>query len=809
MTNKLFRTLPAFFLVFSLLSAAVPATRAQSVGTAPAAAASKYSAALAAIESKVEARRKELGIPGMSLAIVKDGEVIYAKGLGYKDFENNVPVTADTQFAIGSATKAFTGLTVLMAQDAGKLSLDDSPRKYLPYFRMYDPETNEKITIRDLLSHSSGLNRTDLAMITGRLTRAELIEVAAQARPTAKFRERFQYQNLMFTAAGEVVAAVEKQPWEKVVPEKVLKPLGMTNSTMSIEDMAKAKDKSYGYQYNFDTKETQRLPFREIKEVAPAGSINSSANDMSRWLRFILAGGELDGKRIISEASFAEWIKPQMKVTPNGSVNYGLGWFLRDWNGKTVVEHGGNIDGFNALVAMIPEEKLGFVMLTNVTASPLGNELMPIVWEGILGAPKKEESGSAPAGFEKEAGKYHLAEAGVDFVVEAIDGGLKMTVPGQPQYPLEHVEGRKYKLGGAPDGFFVTFKDNEVFLEQPHGNFTLARVAAGETNPAGSTDAAKELIGRYLAPDGNGTIEIKEVDGKVSLVVTGQQPYALESNGKDSFRMMPLPDTYQASVKRTEKGEVEAVVLKQPQGEFAFKRIAGDEAKLDITVDELMAKTIAAGGGEENIRKLTSRKVIMDVDFENQGVKAVSTSYAVAPNKVASEVTMTALDKVIAAGYDFFDGTGGEEAYSFAPVSKYSGKRLANTRIDSDFYGALNWKENYKRVELVRKAKCGEEECYVVEFEPAEGTKTTQFISTKTFLTKRIEGVMPSSTSSVELPYTLTFEDYREVDGVIMPFKTVHQSMSNGRITSVIREVKHNVKVDEKLFKSREVKLPN
>src|SRR5690606_8454371 len=224
MTNKLFRTLPAFLLVFSLLSAAVPATQAQAVGTAPAASASKYSAALAAIETKVEARRKELGIPGMSLAIVKDGEVIYAKGLGYKDFEGKVPVTADTQFAIGSATKAFTGLTVLMAQDAGKLSLDDSPRKYLPYFRMFDPETNEKITIRDLLSHTSGLNRTDLAMVTGRLNRAELIEVAAQARPTAKFRERFQYQNLMFTAAGEVVAAVEKKPWEKVVPEKVFKP---------------------------------------------------------------------------------------------------------------------------------------------------------------------------------------------------------------------------------------------------------------------------------------------------------------------------------------------------------------------------------------------------------------------------------------------------------------------------------------------------------------------------------------------------------------------------------------------------------
>ena len=192
----------------------------------------------------------------MSLVIVKDDQIIYMKGLGYKDFENKIPVTPDTQFAIGSATKAFTRCTVLMAQDEGKLSLDDSPKKYLPYFKMYDPETDKNITIRDLLSHSSGLNRTDLAMVTGKLNRAELIQVAAQAKPTAKLREKFQYQNIMFTAAGEIASTVEKKPWEKFVADRIFKPLGMTNSTMSISEMEKAKDHSFGYNYNFDTKET-------------------------------------------------------------------------------------------------------------------------------------------------------------------------------------------------------------------------------------------------------------------------------------------------------------------------------------------------------------------------------------------------------------------------------------------------------------------------------------------------------------------------------------------------------------------------
>ncbi|HEY0658966.1 MAG TPA: serine hydrolase domain-containing protein, partial [Pyrinomonadaceae bacterium] len=133
---------------------------------------------LARIEEKLEARRKELGIPGMSLVIVKDGEIVYMEGLGYKDYVKQIPVTADSQFAIGSATKAFTALSVLMSQDEGRLSLDDSPKKYLPYFKMKDADADAKITIQDLLSHSSGLNRTDLAMITGKLNREELIRVA-------------------------------------------------------------------------------------------------------------------------------------------------------------------------------------------------------------------------------------------------------------------------------------------------------------------------------------------------------------------------------------------------------------------------------------------------------------------------------------------------------------------------------------------------------------------------------------------------------------------------------------------------------
>src|SRR5688572_2636985 len=803
--NGLLRFTLVFTLAFSFVVAGLPTVGFAQTGVATSAE-SQYQKGLTAIEQKVDARRKELGIPGMSLAIVKDGKIIYAKGLGYKDFENKVPVTSDTQFAIGSSSKAFTGLSVLMTADEGKISMDASPKTVLPYFKMADPDTDKNMTIRDLLTHSSGLNRTDIAMITGKLNRQELIRVAGEAKPIGKLREKFGYQNLMYTTAGEVVAVAQKQPWEKFVPERIFKPLGMTNSNMTITDMEKAKDRSFGYIYNFDTKETRKLPYRNIDMVAPAGSINSSANDMAKWLRFVLNGGVTpDGKRLVSEKGYSEWLKPQMKMNASGTASYGLGWMIGKWNGLTVVQHGGNIDGFNALVAMIPEKKLGFVMLTNVSGSSLGGELMPIVWENILGKPEAPKTDSiAATGPEKEAGIYRLEEAGFDVDVKWKDGKLIFIVPGQPEYALENVGGRKYKLAGAPDGFFVTFNDKEAFLQQPQGDFTLPKKIGAATVQPATSGAAKELIGKYRAVSAPLELEIKENEGKVQLIIPNQAPYTLNEKSKDTYHPAPLPDGFAVKVKRDAAGKIESIVMVQPGNETELKPIAADE-KPPISVDELYQKALEASGGEGNWRKLTSRVVTSTSDMEQQGIKTESKSWTKAPNLSATETTMKAIGKEIARGWEFFDGTSGEEAYTFSPVEKLAGKRLEDTRLGSDFYSMLDWKSKYKTITVKRVAKVGEEEAYAVEFEPEKGTKFTEYYSTKTFLVLKREGVVPSSTSSQSLPYSITYSDYRDVDGVKLPFKQINNTSSNGDVVTIVTSVKHNVPVDDKLFAPRKL----
>jgi CubicO group peptidase (beta-lactamase class C family) len=807
--NKTFsRFFLSFLLLFSIFAVSLPQAAFAQVSAQTSA---DLQTRLAAIEQKVEARRKELGIPGMSLAIVKDGEVIFAKGFGYKDFAKQAPATADTQFAIGSVTKAFTAMSVLMSQEEGKLSIDDNPKKYLPYFKINDADIDKNITIRDLLTHSSGLAGTDLAWLTGKLTREEIIKVAGEAVPTAKLREKFQYQNVMFAAAGEIVARVQKQSWQKYAFEKILKPLGMTNSTMSVADMQKTKDFSLGYDYNAETKETRLLPTRALEEIAPAGAINSSAKDMAQWIKFILAGGELNGKRLVSEKSFAEWLKPQQKISPDGKTSYALGWGVTDRKGVKVLQHSGGIDGFNSFISVIPEKKLGYIMLTNVSESSLGNEMQQIIWQNLIEDKKVDESVKLPLkAMEKLVGKYRFEAAGFDVEVKIENENLMLIVPGQPVYSLERTGERQFKIVGAPDGFSVKFTPaqgdaTEIYLQQPQGNYILPRINVDGSvtkNPTVSTDnPAKELIGKFIAEDGRGIIEIKETDGKVALVIEGQPPYEMKQKEKDVYSSPVLPDTYSLKIKRAASGKIEGIVLVQPEGEFAFKLLeSAANSTPKITVDEVMTKTIAALGGEANWRKLNSREVKFDLEAPQQGIKGYGTRYAKAPNFSASNTTFTALGKSIATDFGYFDGTSGGEILSFLPPEIYTSKRIEDLKLESDFYNLLNWKSGLKSSEITGTEKVGDEEAYVVRFLPEKASDYTYYISTKTFLPLKKSSVADGAS---EIRVTQTFSDYRAIDGVMIPFKSVTDSPMLGDVIITVKEVKHNILIEDSVFKPK------
>ncbi|MCA1642386.1 MAG: serine hydrolase [Acidobacteria bacterium] len=796
------------------------APRAQS--QAPAATQDDAASRVAAVERAFDEARAAAGVPGASLVVVRGDQVIVLRASGVRDAGRGLPVTPDTLFAIGSCTKAFTALAAVMSQDDGKLSLDDSPKKFLPYFSLRDKEADAQVTLRDLLSHRTGLAGTDIAWYTGVLNREEVIRVAGRAKPSAKLREKFQYQNVMFSAAGEAVARAQGQTWENVISTRILRPLGMTKSVLSVAEMKSAPDFSLGYQYNAATKEARHVATRDITNVAPAGAINSSAREMAQWLKFMLAGGVgADGKRLVSEKGFVELVTPQIKV--NDTASYGLGWAVAKMGERTVYTHSGGIDGFGALVSLLPQEKLGVAVLANVEGTPLLSATLRAVVSTLLAPAQTAGATAAAPDFKPESavGRYDFAAAQMVITVSYSDGKLRLDAPGQPRYTLEGVGGRRFRFVDVL-GFFATFRPvkgnesaTELYLEQPQGNYTLPKIREGA--PAATTsapqisDALRELVGTYEMA-GMGKVEVSVKDGKVVATIPGDPDYPLVEKGKDVFITPLMPDSYSLLARRDAAGKVSALVLRQPGGEFEFKRVGDAPAgasqpaaarKPPVAAEELLAKMIAAAGGEANLRKHKSTRTTAALTFESQGLEGESVTYAQAPNSFAREVTFTGLGKRIGTTREFFDGaSGGEEASFVAQPSRWGEKKIAEMRVAENFYRLLDWKANYRKVEVTGTAKEGGEDAYVVVYTPERGSPATEYVSAKTFLVLRRDAVESSATGEAA-PVKARFSDYRNVEGVLVPFLVTYDVPDTGEATERVKEVKFDANIPPEVFRAK------
>jgi CubicO group peptidase (beta-lactamase class C family) len=344
---------------------------------------------LKGIDKLVEEVLKDWQVPGVGIGIVKDGEVILAKGYGYRDVDGKKKVDENTLFAIGSSSKAFTAASVAMAVDDGLIDFDEPVKTYLPNLKMYDEYTTENITVRDMLSHRSGLPRHDLVWYGSDKSRKDLFNALEYLEPTAKLRNTWQYQNLMYMTAGYLVGQKSGKTWEEYVQERIFEPLGMNASNFSVNDSQKSDNYALGYKINSDEK-VEKMDFRNIDAIGPAGSINSNANDMCKWMLLHLNGGKVGETELISTNNFKEMHYPQM-VMPSGKsedvyyTTYGLGWMLTSYRGHPRSQHGGNIDGFSANVGFLPDDNIGVVVLTNMNGTQATSIIRNSIFDRLLG----------------------------------------------------------------------------------------------------------------------------------------------------------------------------------------------------------------------------------------------------------------------------------------------------------------------------------------------------------------------------------------------------------------------------------------
>jgi CubicO group peptidase (beta-lactamase class C family) len=451
---------------------------------------------LAGLDEAIESAREQWHAPGMAVAIVKDDQVVYARGFGTKHLGRNDPVDAHTVFTLASTSKAFTAMALGMLVEDGKLQWDDPVVKHIPEFRVADPYVTREVTIRDLLVHRTGIETMDILWMRGFDTRTS-IEHMQYAKQASSLRSTWAYNNSMYVVAAEVVARVSGMTFQDFVGRRIFAPLGMSDSLFTSPELAKRANVTGAHLIEHGVVRATE-PYLSPDPLGAAG-VQSSVTDMAKWLRMLLAKGTFEGKTVAKPDTIAEVLKPQMLLANIGYpaarkaqphfYAYGLGWFLQDYKGRLLAMHTGSLYGANALAAVMPEERLGLVIFVNASTVDFRHAFMYDVidrflhsrdkdWnaellklygglqaeedtrraEAIRARPQKTQPSRPLADY---AGKYFDPLVGETHIVLSKDGKLTLAMQPNATFELTHWSYDSFEAADsrAPqeDRFMVTF----------------------------------------------------------------------------------------------------------------------------------------------------------------------------------------------------------------------------------------------------------------------------------------------------------------------------------------------------------------
>ena len=493
---------------------------------------------LKGIEKKFNAILENTKAPGFAVAIVEGDKIIYAKGFGYADYENKVAADANTLFAIGSSTKAFTSSLLGLLRGDDKISFNDNPRKHVPELEFYNDDMNNGIIIKDLMRHTTGLPRHDGAWyFFPSYDKDSLIQRLKYHEPFTGLRQKWYYNNFGFLLQGVITEKLSGKSWEENIEEKFFKPLGMNRSKTTISGMKESSNKAYGYTLDAD-RNIEKTDYYDIAGMSPAGSINSSVNDMSQWLITWINKGKYKDQQIIPEDYIKEAMSSQAVVAsgvpsdelPNVHfVNYGYGWFLHSYKGHYMVEHGGNIDGFSASVGFYPSDKIGVVVLANQNGSAVPSLVRNTVADYMLNVEKTEWA-------KKHKEDLEEALEAQDKVMEDKEtSNVKNTRPSHAKLDYtgfyENAGYGKFEVTVENDSLMTTLNDEKIFINHFHyDTFELIDYSDGKVD---STEIGSSLKVNFKTNE-SGDIEslTTSIEPTTKAIVFKRTPNTIEVDAK-------------------------------------------------------------------------------------------------------------------------------------------------------------------------------------------------------------------------------------------------------------------------------------
>ncbi|RKE97943.1 serine hydrolase [Ichthyenterobacterium magnum] len=578
---------------------------------------------LKGVEKEMNAILETAKAAGFAVAVVEGDKVIYAKGFGYSDYENKIPVDTNTLFAIGSSTKAFTSsvLGVLRAED--KLSFDDNPRQHLPELEFYNDDMNSNIIIKDLMRHSTGLPRHDMSWYNFTShDKDSLITRVKYQKPFTGVRQQWYYNNFMFLAQGLIAERITGKSWEDNIRDLFIKPLGMTRTNVSIDEMKTASNAAFGYNLK-DGEIIEKTDYYDIAAMSPAGSINSSVNDMSKWLITWINDGKYNGKEILPEAYVKEAMSSQMVIgaaLPKEDLenihfaNYGYGWMLQSYKGHYRVDHGGNINGFSANVCFFPSDDIGIVVLTNQNGSAVTTLARNTISDRLLDVnttdwvkkhadliEKRKKASEESKNDKPESSKVentkpsHVKQDYTGVYSNKGYGDFKVELKNDSLFS-EYLKIKQYVKHYHYDTFeFIDVIDNVVDTSQIGNAFKIkfntnatGDISSAEINVEPTlgpivfdrtpltinvnTDDLQRYVGEFDLKGTTIKTYIKNGD-TLYLFVTGQPEYELLATDEHKFSFKAI-DGFKVEFTPSDDGSINDMTLIQPNGTFKTKRKA-------------------------------------------------------------------------------------------------------------------------------------------------------------------------------------------------------------------------------------------
>lgn len=532
---------------------------------------------LTGIDAEIHKILKDYKAPGVTIAVVEKNKVVYSGGFGYRDIEKKLPVTENTLFAIGSCTKAFTSAMLGMLAESGQLDIDKPVRSYLPELKFFNDQMNNTITIRDMMCHRTGLPRHDFSWYGSTAGRMELMKRIEFQEPTFGIREKYQYNNFMFLSQGVLLEKLTGKSWEVNIKEKIFSPLGMNNTVTTISDWEKSTDRSLAYDL-VDDSIANVIPYRNIDAMGPAGSINSCAKDMARWLITWINEGKYEGKQIIpvkfrNEAmtvQMASGSLPSLENTDVHSIGYGLAWGTASYRGHYRVEHSGGIDGFITTTSFFPTDSIG-IFVCSATGN-VSNAIRNIIADKMLGLSYRD--------WHKQMRDAFVKARVTSMMTPKTKEDPTMVKNTKPSLDLAEYTGKYSNKGygtaeisATNDGLIVLFNGTKLRLTHKHFDLFTGRPENQMDAPITEFFFQLNKIGKVaqvLIPLQPGMKDIEFTkDIEVKLSTTDMDKYTGE------FLLGPQ------NVSFVNRGGVLYALL-PPQPDYELQSIGNDEFKLKI-----------------------------------------------------------------------------------------------------------------------------------------------------------------------------------------------------------------------------------